>query len=111
MGFMNRISNWLNTSGAKAYNSIKSGMKTGYNVVHGVAHKIGSIADSVDNLVTQARNLPLIGVAAEALQAHPIYKEIKDSIHTGVKVVDQVGDAGSAIGNVIDTAISNKGGG
>ena len=107
MGFLNRIGNFLNTSGYKLYNGIKSGVSTGYNLVSGVAHKIGTISDGIDGALTQIRAVPVIGQAAAALQNHPYYQEGRALIKTGVGVVDQVGQFGRDVLKPIDQAITS----
>ena len=73
--------------------------------MHTIAHKVGDVASGIDNLLTQARNVPIVGQAAEALQNNALYKEAQDIVKTGVKTVDQVGDVGGSLGGAIDTAI------
>lgn len=102
MGFLSRISNFMNTTGRKIYNGIRAGVSTGYNVVHNVAHKIGSIADGIDNAVSEARKIPIIGELATQLQNHPYYQEAKGLIKTGVERVDKVGEVGNVVGQVLD---------
>jgi hypothetical protein len=108
MGLFGRISNWFNTVGPKVWNAVKAGASTGYNAIHGIAHRVGDLASGIDSMVNHAKSIPLVGAAAEALQSTPLYNEIKQGIKTGVNLVDQVGDAGKAIGNVIDTAIQKN---
>ena len=102
MGFGSRISNWFNVTGRKIYNGIRSGVSTGYNAVHNVAHKIGTVADGIDNAVSEARKIPLIGELATALQNHPYYQETKSLIKTGVEKVDKAGQIGDVVGAVLD---------
>lgn len=102
MGFFQRIGNWLNTTGPKVWNAVKQGASTGYNAVHGIAHKIGSLAEGVDNALNSVKNIPLIGQAAQMLQNHPLYQEAKTLIKTGVDTVDDVGRIGNEVGAVLD---------
>ena len=105
MGFLNRLSNWWNQTGSKWYNGIKNGVSTGYNAVKTVAHKIGTVADGVDNLLNHAKSIPLIGAAAEALQNNHYYKDAQDLVKKGVRVVDDAGEVGGKVANAIDTAV------
>lgn len=107
MGFFNRVSNWLNTTGAKIYNGVRQGLSSGYNAVSGVAHKIGTIADGVDNALTEIRKVPVIGQAAAALQNHPYYQEAKGLIKSGVGYVDQAGQIGRDVLKPIDKVVTD----
>jgi hypothetical protein len=53
MGFLNRLTNWWNTTGAKVYNGIKNGVSTGYHAVRNIAHKVGDVASGIDNLLNR----------------------------------------------------------
>jgi hypothetical protein len=105
MGFLNRLTNWWNTTGAKVYNGIKNGVSTGYHAVRNIAHKVGDVASGIDNLLNQAKSIPIIGQAAEALQNNHYYKDAQDLVKRGVKTVDDVGEVGAKVGNAIDTAV------
>jgi hypothetical protein len=107
MGFLNRISNWLNTTGAKIYNGIRHGVSTGYNMVSNVAHKIGTVSDGIDNALNEVKNIPVIGQAAATLQNNPLYQEARGLIKSGVGAVDQVGDIGGKVGGAVDKLITS----
>ena len=105
MGFLGRISQWVNTTGAKAWNSVKQGAATGYNMVHGIAHKIGSVADGIDQALTNIKGVPIVGQLATALQTNPLYQEVKQGIKTGVDVVDKAGQIGREVGGAVDKVL------
>jgi hypothetical protein len=106
MGFMNRFSNWLNSTGAKLYNGIRHGVSTGYNAVSTVAHKIGSISDGIDNALSEAKNIPAIGQLAGALQNNPRYQQARGLIKSGVGYVDQVGQIGRDVAKPVDNLLT-----
>jgi hypothetical protein len=107
MGIFQRFGNWLNGTGAKIYNGIRHGVSTGYNAVSNVAHKIGSVADGIDNALTQIKSIPVIGQVASTLQNSPIYQEARGLIKSGVGTVDQVGDLGKSIAQPLDNVITS----
>lgn len=107
MGFFSRFGNWLQQSGAKIYNGIRQGVSTGYNAVSGVAHKIGSISDGIDNALNQIKSVPVIGQAAAALQNHPYYQEARGLIKSGVGYVDQAGQFGKDVLKPVDNALTS----
>lgn len=107
MGFLNRVSNWLNTTGAKVYNAVRHGVQTGYNAVHTVGHKIGSIADGIDKVLTEARNIPVIGLAASALQNNDKYQLARNIIKDVNEGIDKVGEVGGAIAKPLDQALTS----
>ena len=104
---MDRFSNWLNTTGAKIYNGIRHGVTTGYNAVSSVAHKIGTVSDGIDNVLSQAKSVPLVGQLAGALQNHPYYQEAQGLIKSGVGYVDQAGQIGRDVAKPVDNIITN----
>lgn len=108
MGFLNRLSNWFNTTGAKIYNGIRQGVSSGYNMVSNVAHKVGSISDGIDNALNQIKSVPVIGQAAAALQNHPLYQEARGLIKSGVGYVDQAGQFGKDVLKPVDQAITGS---
>jgi hypothetical protein len=108
MSFFNRIGNWLQTTGRKVFNGIRGGVATGFNAVQNVAHKIGSAASGIDNLLTQARTIPVVGELASKLQAHPYYMMAKEGIETANKVIDKAGDIGGEVGKVLDAALPQQ---
>ena len=105
MGFFGRVSNWLNTTGAKTYNAVRAGLSTGYHAVKQITGKIGGIADTVDNTLNAVKDIPVVGELATVLQSNPLYQEARSIIKTGQKVVD---DAGK-IGTVADRVITGSG--
>lgn len=107
MGFFSRFGNWLQTTGAKVYNSIRNGVKTGYNAVSNVAHKIGTIADGIDSALNEVKNIPVIGQAATALKNSPMYNEARALIKSGVGTVDEIGKLGEQVGKPLDNVITN----
>lgn len=107
MGFLNRIGNWFNTTGAKLYNAVRQGVSTGYNFVNNVAHKVGSISDGIDNALSQVKSIPVVGQAASLLQNNPLYQEARGLIKSGVGVVDQVGQLGKDIAKPVDNLITS----
>lgn len=107
MGFLSRISNWINGTGSKIYNGIRHGVSTGYNAVSNIAHKIGTLSDGVDNVLNQVKTVPLIGQAAAALQNHPMYQEARGLIKSGVGYVDQAGQIGRDIAKPLDDVVTN----
>lgn len=109
MGFLNRLTTWINKTGTKVWNDVKSGASTGYHFVKNVAHKIGSLADGVDKALTSVRDLPIVGELATLIQHNPIYQDIKDGIMVGNKVVDEVGNVGNTVGQLIDTFLPGDG--
>lgn len=107
MGFLSRIGNWIQGTGAKLYNGIRQGVSTGYNAVSNVAHKIGSISDGIDNVLNQVKSVPVIGQAAAALQNHPYYQEARGLIKSGVGYVDQAGQFGRDIVKPVDNLVTS----
>jgi hypothetical protein len=107
MGFMQRLSNWMQQTGSKIYNGIRHGASVGYNAVSNVAHKIGSVADGIDNALTQVRSVPVIGQVASTLQNNPIYQEARGLIKSGVGTVDQVGEIGKSIAKPLDNILTS----
>lgn len=107
MGLFNRLSNWLQTTGAKVYNGIRHGVSTGYNAVSNIAHKVGTISDGIDNALNQIKSIPVIGQAASALQSSPMYNEARALIKSGVGTVDEIGKVGGQIAKPIDDALMN----
>lgn len=106
MGFLQRLSNFLNGTGSKIYNGIRQGVSTGYNVVNTVAHKIGTVADGIDNALTQIRSVPVIGQVAATLQNNPKYQQAQGLIKSGIGYVDQAGQFGRDVLKPIDNAIT-----
>lgn len=109
MGVLNRVKNWLSTTGVKTINGIKQGISTGYNSVKGIAHTIGTVADGVDKFLTNAKDIPVIGRVADLIKDNGIYSEAQKIIKEGVQAVDDVGKVGSAINKVITPVINALG--
>jgi hypothetical protein len=107
MGFFDRVSNWLNTTGAKIYQGVRQGVSTGYNVVNNIAHKIGTVADGIDHALTEVRNVPVIGKAAAALQNNPRYQQAQGIIKSGIGYVDQAGQFGRDVLKPIDNTVTS----
>ena len=107
MGFLNRISNWMNTTGAKIYNGVRHGVSVGYNAVHTVGQKIGSLADGVDKFLTEARNIPVIGQVASTLQNNDKYQMARSVIKDVNDKIDTVGKIGEAVAKPLDGLITN----
>lgn len=107
MGLLQRLGNWLNTTGAKLYNGIRHGATTGYSNVRNVAHKIGEVASGIDNAINNVKSIPVIGQVATLLQNNPMYQEAQSLVKSGVGIVDEIGDVGSKILKPIDQAVTN----
>lgn len=107
MGFLNRISTWMNGTGAKVYNAVRHGVQTGYNAVHTVGHKIGSIADGVDKFLTEARNIPVVGQVASTLQNNDKYQMARSMIKDVNDKIDTAGRIGEAVAKPLDNLITS----
>ena len=105
MGFFNRVSNWLNTTGKKIYNGIRNGVATGYNAVKNIGQTIGKVSDGIDGFLNNAKSIPLVGQLATAIQANPIYSEVRAGIKTGNDVINTAGDIGGKVGAALDSVM------
>ena len=108
MSFWNRISNWVNTTGAKIYAGVRNGIKTGYNAVQSVAHKIGDVASGVDGLLNRAKDIPIIGEVADVIKNNSVYKDLQNMVGKGVKTIDDVGKVGSEVDSALQKVLPDS---
>lgn len=108
MGFLDRIGNWLQTTGRKVFDGVRGGISTGFHAVQNISHKVGQVANGIDNFLTQAKSIPVVGELANALQNHPYYTMAKEGINTANQAIDKAGNIGSEVNKILDSALPKQ---
>ncbi len=105
MGFLDKVGNWFQTTGRKVFDGVRGGISTGYHAVQNISHKVGQVANGIDNFLTQAKSIPVVGELANALQNHPYYQMAKEGINTANNAIDKAGNIGSEVNKILDSAL------
>lgn len=99
--FFANLWNNLKSIGSNLYSNVRNGLTNAYQWINNsIVTPIGEVAKKVDNFLTNARNIPILGRIVSGIQDNPIYGEVKE-------VLKDVGgiweDAGKLLNSGVQT--------